>query len=126
MDMATERAVKKALKELEKTIGMEDLFALGGFIEETARKIIMEEWDKALPFFADREGLSYRRNEVLRELSPIISEMITFYNDEPEKKDLYWAIMDEVETYINSIKEEEPEPDSTDYEPFQRFSILSD
>ena len=28
--------------------------------------------------------------------------------------------------HTNSIKEEEPEPDSTDYEPFQRFSILSD
>ena len=123
MNIAMNIAMNKAFAELEKTIGMEDLFALGGFVEETAQKNIKEAWDNALPFFAEREGLSYRGNEVSRELSPIISEMITFYNDDPEKKDLYWAIMDEVESFINSIKEEEPEPDNTDYDPYQRRSF---
>ena len=115
-----------ALKTLEQTIGMEDLFALGGFVEETARKTIKEAWDKALPDIAVQMGAGHRRASSLGELSQIISETIATYKDDSEKEELYLLLMDKAEAYFINQHKEESEPDVIDDEMLQRIIFTED
>ena len=89
-----------ALKALEQIIGMEDLFALGGFVEETARKTIKEAWDSALPEIAVQMGAGHWRASSLGKLSQIISETIAAYKGDSEVEDLYLVLMDKAEAFF--------------------------
>ena len=115
-----------AQKMLEQTIGMEDLFALGGFVEETARKNIKEAWDKALPDIAVQMGAGHRCASSLGELSQIISEIIAAYKGDSENEDLYFLLMDKAEDYFTNQQKEEMEPDVIDDEMFQRMIFSED
>lgn len=107
-------------KALEPIIGMEDLFALGGFVEEIARKTIKEAWDRALPEIAAQMGAGHRRVSSLCELSQIISETIEAYQGDSEVEDLFLVLMDKAEAYFANQPKGEMEPDGIDEKMFQR------
>ncbi len=86
---------------LEQTKGMEDLFVLGGFIEETARKTIKEAWINALPDIAVRMGAGDKRMSFLDNLAHSILKTIATYKEGSENEDLYLLLMDKAEAYFS-------------------------
>ncbi len=112
-----------AQKKLEQSIGMENLFTLGGFIEETARKIVKESWENALPYIAMQMGAGHMCAASLGDLYQTISEIIAAYKDDSEKKDLYLTIMDEAKAYFSNHKEVDMESDQIDDEMFPRMNF---
>ena len=113
-------------KELEQTIGMEDLFVLGGFIEDALRKTIKEAWMAALPVIAPKMGAKPWEDHSLGRLCEIISGMIASYKPGPENEDLYHMLMDTAETYFANCRAEEAEEDEFEDETYLKMANSED
>ena len=105
-----------ALEALEMTAGIEELFSLGGFIEECTRKMIKKAWDNALDSIAKKMEVPYIPKSSMNELSKKIAEAVDDYKADPESEELYLSLMDMAEAHFVAFREEDAKEDNNDFD----------
>ncbi len=97
--------MSKAQEEIEQVIGMEDYFALGGFIEEYARQAVKKAWLTNLYMVVKQVGPWMAEPPSHDDLSKVISDTIDSYKGS-EEEDLYSILMDIVEAFVANSKDD--------------------
>lgn len=106
--------MSKSQSELEQTIGMEDLFSLGGFVEEIARGIIKEKWAAVLPTMAWDLGAKRYVNS-FDQPNQILFEIVDNYDANSSEDSLYQLVQDRLEDYFLALKNETSDYDADDF-----------
>ncbi len=109
MEVQTEKRKEFAMNtrtqnQLEETIGMESLFPLGGFIEETVKDAIKAAWKLALQERCRSPYVLRQIRNSQSDLITIVNETIDNYRSTPDEEGLYFIIQDKVDDYFTKME----------------------
>lgn len=116
MYMSNAQNAQNAQNALDQTIGMEELFLLGGFVEEATRTLIKDKWEAVIPYMATNLGVNKYDGHPYDESKKIICEIVDNYDVSSSEDSLFQLIKESLEEYFLAVAAEEPDYDDDDYD----------